>query len=168
MVHVSIQAAITKARVRRVNGAYALITDCRIARDEVVFVLQGELTNRPSKYSIQIDEDKHLEPLHDPHDLKSLIHFFNHSCDPSTYINFEDFSVRALRNLEPGEEVTFNYNTTEYEMSNPFKCHCDSENCLIEIRGFKHLPLSERIKLAPQLAPHLRGGILTDEKHEQD
>lgn len=147
---------VTKARTRRVNGAYALITDRPVGRDEVVLVLRGEIISQPTKYSIQIDEHKHLEPYTDPQDVRSLIRFLNHSCDPSAYINFDDLTVRALRNLEAGEEVNFNYNTTEYEMANPFRCNCESENCLVEIGGFKYLPLSEQIKLASQLAPHLR------------
>jgi hypothetical protein len=165
MVKASVEAAPTKARVRRVNGAYALMTDRQIARDEVVFVLQGRITDEPTKYSIQIDAGKHLEPFSPyPDDVESLIHFFNHSCEPSTYISFDDLTVRALRDLEPGEEVTFNYNTTEYEMANPFRCHCDSPNCLLEIRGFKLLPADERRKLMPQLAPYLRAIVnLSDE-----
>ncbi|MGH9932330.1 MAG: SET domain-containing protein-lysine N-methyltransferase [Pyrinomonadaceae bacterium] len=151
-----VQTAITKVRVRRVNGAYALITDRAITADEVVFALEGEITEHPSKYSVQIGKHKHLEPLsHDPSDVKSLIHFFNHGCDPSTRINFEDLTVRALRDLEPGEEVTFNYNATEYEMANPFNCHCNSKNCLGYISGFKHLTMNRQMELISQLAPYL-------------
>lgn len=132
--------AIIKVKVRRVNGAYALITNRRILKNEVVFVLQGEFTDHPSKYSIQIGEGRHLEPLPDDlSDVSSLIRFFNHSCDPSTFLNLEDLTVRALRDLEPGEEVTFNYNTTEYDMADPFKCHCNAGNCVGYIRGFKYL-----------------------------
>ena len=131
--------AIIKVNVRRVNGAYALITNREIFTNEVVFVLQGEFTDQPSKYSIQIGEGRHLEPLpNDLGDVGSLIRFFNHSCDPSTFLNLEDLTVRALRDLEPGEEVTFNYNATEYDMANPFECHCNARNCLGYIRGFKY------------------------------
>jgi SET domain len=152
-----VQTVISKARVRRVNGAYALITDRPIATGEVVFVLEGEIIEHPSKYSVQIGERRHLEPLSpDPSDVNSLIHFFNHSCDPSTRIDFEDLTVRALRDLEPGEEVTFNYNTTEYEMANPFNCNCNGKNCVGYISGFKHLPVNRRMELISQLAPYLR------------
>ena len=147
---------VTKAKTRRINGAYALLTDRQIGKDEIVLVLRGEIIGQPTKYSIQIGEHKHLEPYTDPQDIRSLIRFLNHSCDPSAYINFDDLTVRALRNLDPGEEVSFNYNTTEYEMANPFKCNCEAENCRDDIRGFKYLPLDEQIKLSSQLAPHLR------------
>jgi hypothetical protein len=156
-MEMSIGATITKARVRRVNGAYALMANCQIAKDEVIFHLQGEINDKPSKRSLQVEKNEHLEPLsYDPSDLRSLISFFNHSCDPSAYICFEDYTVRALRDLEPDEEVTFNYNTTEYEMANPFKCQCDSKSCLVDIRGFKYLSFSERMKLTAPLAPHLQ------------
>jgi hypothetical protein len=157
MTSTVVQAPIAKARVRRINGAYALLTDRPIATDEIVFVLEGEITEHPSKWSVQIGERKHLEPLsHDPNDVRSLIHFFNHSCDPSTCVNFEDLTVRALRDLEPGEEVTFNYNTTEYEMANPFNCHCNSKNCFGYVSGFKYLSSNRQLELISQLAPYLR------------
>ncbi len=152
-----VQIASAKARVRRVNGAYALMTDRPIPKDEVVFILEGEITEHPSKYSVQIGERQHLEPhSQDPTDINSLIHFFNHSCDPSTRIDFEDLAVRALRDLEPGEEVTFNYNTTEFEMANPFTCHCNAKYCLGYISGFKNLPVNQQRELISQLAPYLR------------
>jgi SET domain len=155
-----INAGVTKVRVRRVNGAYALITNREILRNEVVFGLQGEFTDHPSKYSIQIGEGRHLEPLPDDQsDVWSLIRFFNHSCDPSTFLNLEDLTVRALRDLEPGEEVTFNYNTTEYDMANPFKCHCNAKNCLGYIRGSKYLS-EQSDGTDPTTAPHLR--IMSD------
>ena len=152
----NIELEIAKVMARRVNGAYAMMTNCQIAKGDVVLVLQGRITAQPSKYSIQIGEYKHLEPSHDLSDPRSSIRFLNHSCDPTTYINFEDLTVRALRDLEPGEEVNFNYNTTEYEMVNPFECYCHSVNCLGYIHGFKYLSLGERLKLNSQLASHLR------------
>jgi hypothetical protein len=52
----SIGGTITKARVRRVSGAYALMTKCQIAKDEVIFHLQGEISDKPSKRSIQVEK----------------------------------------------------------------------------------------------------------------
>ena len=155
-----INAGITKVRARRVNAAYALITNRDIFSNEVVFVLQGEFSDHPSKYSIQIGEGRHLEPRgDDPSDAGSLIRFFNHSCDPTTFLNLEDLTVRALRDLEPGEEVTFNYNTTEYDMANTFKCHCNAKNCLGYIRGSKYLS-EQSDGTDPSTAPQLR--IMSD------
>jgi hypothetical protein len=156
-MNATIELEITKVAARRVNGAYALITNSPVPRGGVVLPMLGEITSEPSKYSIQIGEGRHLEPYYDPLDFQSSVRFLNHSCDPSTYISFEDLTVRALRDLEAGEEVNFNYNTTEYDMANPFECHCDSVNCLGYIGGYRHLSLGERIKLDPHIAPHLRG-----------
>jgi len=45
--------------------------------------------------------------------------------------------------------------TTEYDMAEPFACHCGSPRCFGTIRGFKHLTEDERERLRPFLAPHL-------------
>jgi len=57
----------------------------------------------------------------------------NHSCDPNTRIRGRD--LIALRDIQPWEDVTFNYNTTEYAMAEAFRCRCGSPGCAGEIRG---------------------------------
>jgi hypothetical protein len=41
--------------------------------------------------------------------------------------------------LEPGDEFTFFYPSTEWEMAQPFICNCGSEACLQLINGASHL-----------------------------
>ena len=53
--------------------------------------------------------------------------FFNHSCNPNAGINGQIFLV-AMREIEPGEEITFDYAFCELDKP-PFKCHCGSQNC---------------------------------------
>ena len=87
----------------------------------------------------------------------------NHACEPNAAIRGR--GVAAIRPISAGEEVTFDYNTTEYDMAAPFACRCGSQRCRGQIRGFKHLPSGEREKLRPALAghlrPHLEPGFLT-------
>ena len=58
------------------------------------------------------------------------MHLTNHSCDPNATFNAEGMLV-ALRDIDKGEEVTFNY------LSHPipaspwnFKCECGSASCV--------------------------------------
>lgn len=61
----------------------------------------------------------------------------------------------ALRPIAQGDEVTYDYNTTEYSMASPFLCHCG--HCSgTEIRGFRHLSIPERQRRARILAAYLR------------
>ena len=60
----------------------------------------------------------------------------NHHCDPNTKIVVPNFTmpfVSAIKNIEIGEELTFNYETTEAELANPFQCDCHGK----WIRGYK-------------------------------
>lgn len=77
----------------------------------------------------------------------------NHSCDPNTLIRGQD--VIASHDIEPWADVTFNYNTTEFDMAEPYNCHCSSPDCLESIKGFKYLTAAGRGRLRPSPAPHL-------------
>jgi hypothetical protein len=50
--------------------------------------------------------------------------------------------IRAARNIEPGDEITFFYPSTEWDMAAPFVCNCNQDNCLQVIAGAYHLPVS--------------------------
>jgi hypothetical protein len=146
-----------RVSVASANGQYGLFALDTIEEGERVLRIEGERTVRPTRYSVQIDENVHLD-LSEGCSLGDMTtryawRFLNHHCDPNTVIR--DREVFALRRIAPLEEITFNYNTTEYEMAEPFVCHCSSCGCLGSIRGFKHLTTAERDRLRPWLAPYL-------------
>ena len=70
--------------------------------------------------------------------------FLNHSCEPNCEAVFEEGRVWivALREIESGEEVTFNYG---YDLENyrEHRCHCGARSCAGYI-------------VAAELLPHLR------------
>ncbi len=66
-----------------------------------------------------------------------------------------DGSFYAIKTFHRGVELTFNYNSTEYEMTDPFQCDCGSLFCSGLIRGFKHLPSDEKENLRPMLLSYL-------------
>jgi hypothetical protein len=71
-----------------------------------------------------------------------------HSCDPNTRLILDPDSncveCVALRDIAVDEVVSFNYLTTEWDMSCPFTCTCGSPQCFKFIAGYKHLSPSER------------------------
>jgi hypothetical protein len=85
--------------------------------------------------------------------LRFYWQYLNHGCEPSALVH--ERQLVARRDIQPGEPVTFNYNTTEWDMSSPFQCRCGTTNCLKVIRGFKHLTPAQRAAL-PTVAPHLK------------
>ena len=50
--------------------------------------------------------------------------------------------VFAARDIGTGEELTFFYPSTEWEMSSPFICLCGATNCIHVVAGARFLPLS--------------------------
>ena len=48
----------------------------------------------------------------------------------------------ARRDIEKGEELSFFYPSTEWEMQAPFICLCGASNCIHVVAGARFLPLS--------------------------
>ena len=95
----------------------------------------GRILPEPTYLTVQVDVDKHimLQPEH--------LQYINHSCDPNVFFDTYAMQVVALRSIEEGDEMTFFYPSTEWDMAQPFTCFCGSHRCLGEIKGAAHIPL---------------------------
>jgi hypothetical protein len=143
--------------VLRAGGAYALVARRSIPRDNLMFRLEGACTRAPTRYSVQVGTDLHLD-LPDGCGIEEIMdrfywRFMNHSCAPSAVVRGR--YVFARRIIQPQQEITFNYNTTEFELAEPFECCCGSDHCAGRIGGFRYLVPAERERLRPWLADHL-------------
>jgi hypothetical protein len=139
------------------NGHCWLAARAMIQAGELILWIDGRITEFPHRYSVQLDWHSHIYPELDldPLDIDGRYawRFMNHHCEPSAVIRGLD--VLALRTIRSGEEITYNYNTTEFEMAEPFACRCGSPRCLGVIQGFNYLPREEQELLRPYLAPYL-------------
>ncbi len=56
--------------------------------------------------------------------------FINHSCDPNCETEEEDgrIYVKAIRNIAPGEELTYEYNLHDSD-DEPGDCYCGAPQC---------------------------------------
>ncbi len=90
----------------------------------LVLELEGVLTATPDRYSVQVGAGQHIEPPQgsDDADPRYLWRFLNHSCRPNA--EFVGRQLIAIRPIRTGEEITFDYETTEESMAEPFRCHC--------------------------------------------
>jgi SET domain-containing protein len=79
---------------------------------------------------LQIDEGLYLETpeLLEPADC------FNHSCDPNLGFTGQ-IGLIALRDINVGEELRFDYAMCDGTPYDEFICHCGSENCRGHISG---------------------------------
>ena len=146
-----------KTRIASSGNFFSLIASCTIEKGDVILSIEGKIQTTPSKYSIQKNKTEHIHPYSDrSDDIESEWKYINHSCNPNSFLAIDENLIIARRNILSGEEIRFNYNTTEYKLSAPFQCKCKSENCIGEIKGFRYLSDIEKEKLMPYLASHLK------------
>jgi hypothetical protein len=83
-----------------------------------------------SDHAIQIDDDLFLAsiPPFDPAD------YVNHSCDPTCGIVGAVLLV-TRRDVEPGEELCFDYAMSDSSDYDEFECHCGTTLCRGVVRG---------------------------------
>ena len=81
---------------------------------EIIYFLSGLIRSRPTRTSIQISPYQHIEDEQGQ--------YINHNCHPSTKVVGN--KLVAVRKINNGDSITFNYNHSEYDMSCPFICNC--------------------------------------------
>ncbi|KAF7724073.1 hypothetical protein EC973_001406 [Apophysomyces ossiformis] len=110
-----------------------LVAERDYEKGAAIVKLEG-LTPGPKRYSsVQISENEHIE-------LNSDLLYMNHSCNPSTHMDVDHLAIVALHDLKAGDELTFFYPSTEWDMAQPFACWCGSEKCIKTVKGAQHLP----------------------------
>ena len=94
----------------------------------------GDIYNVPNYLTVQrgIDEHITLRP--------EFLQYINHSCNPNVFFNTTTMEVIAIRDIEPNEEFSFFYPSTELDMAQPFLCYCGTKDCLQNIKGAKYIP----------------------------
>ncbi len=118
--------AVIWRRDLQTDAALSIVT--RAERD----ALPLEERARFHTYAWQIDADRwcHGSPELDT----SLL--MNHSCDPNAWF-VTDVLMTARRRIRAGEEVTYDYATSESEWLN-FECACGAASCRGVIRDSDH------------------------------
>jgi hypothetical protein len=79
--------------------------------------------------------------------------FLNHSCEPNVRVQGRD--LVAARAIKAYEELSFDYETTEWDMASPFTCRCGACDGRT-VRGFRWLSSEDRVRRLAVLAPHLK------------
>lgn len=71
--------------------------------------------------------------------------FVNHSCEPNAGVR-NDVELVALKEINAGDEIYFDYSTTMDEDYWEMPCGCGNVNCRKMIKDFKYLPHSLKRK----------------------
>ena len=140
------------------NKGKGLFLKNSFRKNECIINLTGQLSLKPhvraSLNSIQIDDDTYID-VSEQQDWQ----YINHSCSPNTKLDLDILGFVALRDVDSGEEITFHYCTTEFDLlskNEDFYCKCGSTNCLEIIKGFNHLTQNQKQDLKPILIPYLQ------------
>jgi hypothetical protein len=95
--------------------------------------------------------------------------FMNHSCDANTYSQSVKDGTRlgyhtvASKRIEKGDEISCDYFHFDYECSgHSFRCLCGSSLCCGYVKGFKNLPLPEKVKRLGMVDNYIKEQFLSD------
>ncbi|KAK0615821.1 hypothetical protein B0T17DRAFT_619428 [Bombardia bombarda] len=89
--------------------------------------------DEPTYATVQMGRDAHLN-------LNSDLLYINHSCEPSLIFDTGNLNILVgPKGLQPGEELTFFYPSTEWHMAQPFDCLCGTPTCRGRISGARDM-----------------------------
>lgn len=83
--------------------------------------------------------------------------YANHSCDPNTW--WHGSVMIARRDIQPGEEVTYDYSSSDIDVEWDMECHCGSSNCRGVVRNTDYLNLNWQRQYGEHLPPHVLRAI---------
>ena len=124
-------------------------TGRRFRADQIPSLMRG----RGDRF-VQVTPDHYMGPSGRIDDL------VNHSCDPNAGLRFTDTGVFlvAVRAIQPGEEIAWDYSTTLRESNWHMICQCRAPECRRVIGNFDSLDpdRQEWFRARNLVAPYLR------------
>jgi SET domain len=127
--------ALNSLSIHTENKFRSLITKRAYSKGETISSIPSDnVVAKANRYTVQIGRNEHT----DVGKLAAL----NHSCDPNVLLDTENLLMVARRDIAKGEELSFFYPSTEWEMDAPFICLCGASNCIHVVAGARFLPLS--------------------------
>ncbi len=126
-----------------------------IARGTLVTPLAGAIATTADlpedSLALQIDDDLWLYS-----DGTSLDDCINHSCEPNLGFTQGDLNLYALRDIEAGEELSWDYSTSIAVEDWRLECRCATEGCRGTILPWQELRQPDRDRLRPLALSFLR------------
>jgi hypothetical protein len=143
---------LTVARSVALENQFGVITKKEFGKGAVIFSVKGPILSEPTMYSLSAGTNKHIDPLRKDGSF-DFGHYLNHSCEPNVIIKIAGsensvpyIEIVARRDIKAGEELAFDYASSEYDTVSKTSCMCKAAICRGTIHGFKNLPSDIREK----------------------
>ncbi len=123
-----------EVRQKITNGQNALFSLRSYRPGELIAVFSaGTISAEPTYLTVQVGLRKHitLQP--------EFLQYINHGCEPNVFFNTTTMQLTALKEIQPEEELSFFYPSTEWRMIQSFDCYCGSPVCVGRIKGAAYL-----------------------------
>lgn len=150
----------TAARPQGGHGSFALEF---IAAGEVVAAFGGRCVSRheldllpadQQSRSIQIEDELFLAGAPEPEPAD----FVRHSCEPNCGMHGNTVVV-ALRDIAPGEQVTFDLAMANGSDFDEFECQCGTASCRGKVTGGDWMLPELQLRYRGSFSPYLRARI---------
>jgi uncharacterized protein len=119
--------------------------------ETVVVGKRQKLLPERTLHSFQMETEIHVE-------LDAPAHRIRHSCAPNTGVRnnrFGGYDFIAMQPIAADDEITYDYETTEYVSIAVPECRCGAAECRGRTRGYKYLPERVRARYGCYLASYL-------------
>jgi hypothetical protein len=146
------------------KGGYGIFANTFVTAGDLLVVWGGnvvtgeqfaQLSPREKMHSIQIEEDLYQVPSRpepEPGD------FINHSCTPNAGLS-SSISLVALRDIELGEEICFDYAMSDGSPYDEFECACGTPFCRGRVTGDDWQRPDLQARYAGYFSPYLQRRI---------
>ncbi|MGE4130427.1 MAG: SET domain-containing protein [Bdellovibrionales bacterium] len=110
-----------------------------IKKGEHVASFDGPIYHEDDEWPPGIDNHVIQIGPHSWRDSKGLARNINHSCDPNCGVKGR-FNIVAMRDIQPGEQITWDYEMTEKSWWWRLRCQCGSSDCRKWIGNYARMP----------------------------
>lgn len=110
-------------KVNRLEFGYCIVCKTHFRPGDVVARIYGGIIRRKAElHTVQKSEGVHIYD-------EWFTGLVLHSCDPNTYFDQEEETFVAVKEINPADILTCDYQATEDFLARPFECKCGEANC---------------------------------------
>ena len=121
------------------KGGNAVYASKALKKNEVLAVWGGQVVTLEQVLALPRDEQGHTIQIYEelylaPMGMDEPADYINHSCNPNAGICGQ-ITLVAMRDINAGEEITFDYAMADSSSFDEFDCACGAPNCRGRVSG---------------------------------